>query len=327
MTIKRCWIVFCLLAAMVAAVAVPRADAQGYPSRPVKVIVPYAAGGPNDIIARLLAQKLQEALGGNFFVENLPGAGGNIGTGNAANTPADGHTLLIANQDIIIQPVIRAKVPYDPFKSFTPISQLVFGPELITVPSSLPVKDMKELIALLKANPGKYSYGTPGYGTMPHIAGEWLYRLENGIDITHVPFNGAAPAVQAILAGQFQVFEIVIPVLRPHIQSGALRALAVTDLKRSHFFPDVPTLDEQGIKGHEVGFWMGVFTRAGTPQPIVDLLQAQVARIMELPEIKQRIDTMGFDPIHTTSAQLAALMKSETEKWTKVVHETKIKID
>ncbi len=302
-------------------------QAQNYPSRPVRLIVPYAPGGPNDIIARVLAQKLQEALGGTFVVENLPGAGGNIGTGIAANAAPDGHTLLIANQDIIIQPVIRARVPYDPFTSFVPISQVVFGPELITVPSSLPAKDMKELIALLKANPGKYSYGTPGYGTMPHIAGEWLYRLENGIDITHVPFNGAAPAIQAILGGQFQVFEIVIPVLRPHLVAGTLRALAVTDLKRSHFFPDVPTLAEQGIKGHEVGFWMGMFTRAGTPQPIVDLLQAQVKRIMELPEIKQRIDTMGFDPIHTTSAELAALMKSETEKWSKVVRDTKIKID
>jgi tripartite-type tricarboxylate transporter receptor subunit TctC len=327
MFFKRSWIVCCLLAALAAVVAAPQAGAQNYPSRPVKLIVPYAAGGPNDILARILAQKLQEALGGNFYVENLPGGGSTIGTGNAANAAPDGYTLLVANQDIIIQPVIRAKVPYDPFKSFTPISQVVFGPELITVPTSLPVKDMKELIALLKANPGKYSYGTPGFGTMPHIAGEWLYRIENGIDITHVPFNGAAPAVQAILGGQFQVFEIVIPVLRPHIQKGSLRALAVTDLKRSHFFPEVPTLAEQGIKGHEVGFWLGLFTRAGTPQPIVDLLERQVARIMSLPEIKQRIDTMGFDATHTTSAELAALMKSETEKWSKVLRETKIRIE
>jgi tripartite-type tricarboxylate transporter receptor subunit TctC len=305
----------------------PQVQAQSYPSRPVKLIVPYAPGGPNDIVARLLAQKLSEALGGNFFVENLPGGGGTIGTGNAANSAPDGHTLLVANQDIIIQPVIRARVPYDPFNSFTPISQVVFGPELVTVTSSLPAKDMKELIALLKANPGKYSYGTPGYGTMPHIAGEWLYRLKNGIDVTHVPFQGGAPAIQGMLGGQVQILEIVIPVVRPHIQQGTLRALAVTDSKRTRFFPDVPTLAEQGITGHEVGFWMGVFTRAGTPQPIVDLLQAQVARIMQLPDIKQRIDTIGFDPIHTTSAELAALLRTETEKWSKVVRETKIKID
>ena len=305
----------------------PQAQAQNYPARPVKLIVPYAPGGPNDIVARLLAQKLSESLGGNFFVENLPGGGSTIGTGNAANAAPDGHTLLVANQDIIIQPVIRARVPYDPFKGFAPISQVVFGPELITVTSSLPVKDMKELIALLKANPGKYAYGTPGYGTMPHIAGEWLYRLEHGIDITHVPFNGAAPAVQAVLAGQFQVFQIVIPVLRPHLIAGTLRALAVTDLKRSHFFPDVPTLAEQGITGHEVGFWMGVFATAGTPKPVIDTLNREVVRIMQLPDIKQRIDTMGFDTKSSTPDELSALMKSETDKWSKVVRDTKIKID
>ena len=183
------------LLALFAFVGTDPAVAQSYPSRPVKLIVPYAPGGPNDIIARVLAQKLTEQLGGNFFVENLPGGGGTIGTGNAANAAPDGHTLLVANQDIIIQPIIRAKVPYDPFKSFAPLSTVVAGPELVTVHSSMPVKDMKELIALLKANPGKYSYASPGYGTMPHIAGEWLYRLDNGIDITHVPFQGAAPAI------------------------------------------------------------------------------------------------------------------------------------
>jgi tripartite-type tricarboxylate transporter receptor subunit TctC len=327
MKIARSWVV-ALLAVIASAIAVDhRAHAQNYPSRPVKLIVPYAPGGPNDILARLIAQKLSESLGGNFFVENLPGGGGTIGTGNAANAAPDGHTLLVANQDIIIQPVIRARVPYDPFTSFTPISQVVFGPELVTVAASLPAKDMKELIALLKANPGKYSYATPGFGTMPHIAGEWLYRLKNGIDVTHVPFQGGAPAIQAMLAGQTQILEIVIPVVRPHLIQGTIRALAVTDTKRTRFFPDVPTLAEQGITGHEVGFWMGVFTRAGTPQPIVDLLQAQVSRIMQLPDIRERIDTIGFDPIHTTSAELAALMKAETEKWSKVVRETNIKIE
>ena len=328
MQISRSWLAAAILAVIAALSAADRAaQAQNYPARPVKLIVPYAPGGPNDIVARVLAQKLQEALGGSFFVENLPGGGGTIGTGNAANAAPDGYTLLVANQDLIIQPVIRAKVPYDPFASFTPISQVVFGPELVTVNASLPAKDMKELIALLKANPGKYGYATPGYGTMPHIAGEWLYRLENGIDITHVPFQGAAPAIQAVLANQVQVFEIVIPVVRPHLVQGTLRALAVTDTKRSHFFPDVPTLAEQGITGHEVGFWMGVFARAGTPQPIVSLLQDQVRRIMVLPDIKERIDTMGFDPTHSTSAELTALLKSETNKWSKVLHETKIKID
>jgi tripartite-type tricarboxylate transporter receptor subunit TctC len=303
------------------------AVAQSYPSRPVKLIVPYAPGGPNDIIARALAQKLTEQLGGNFFVENLPGGGGTIGTGNAANATPDGHTLLVANQDIIIQPIIRAKVPYDPFKSFAPLSTVVAGPELVTVNSSMPVKNMKELIALLKANPGKYSYASPGYGTMPHIAGEWLYRLDNGIDITHVPFQGAAPAIQSVLSGQTPVFQIVIPVVRPHITQGTIRALAVADTKRSHFFPDVPTLAEQGITGHEVSFWMAVYAVAGTPKPVLDTLHAQIIKIMAMPDVKERIVTMGFDPTSSSPDQLADLMKAETAKWSKVVRDTNIKIE
>jgi tripartite-type tricarboxylate transporter receptor subunit TctC len=314
--------------ALVAAIATsPQGAAQNYPSRPVKLIVPFAPGGPNDILARLLAQKLHEALGGVFVVENLPGGGGTIGAGNAANQPLDGHTLLVTNQDIIIQSVIRAKVAYDPLGSFVPISQLVFAPQLVVVTSSLPAKDMKELIALLKANPGKFAYGTPGYGTLPHIAGEWLFRVENGVDVTFVPFQGGAPLQQALLAGQVQLSENVISSVRPHLTQGTLRAVAVTDLKRTRFFPDVPTLAEQGITGHERGFWAGVFARAGTSQPIVKLLEAQVTRIMQLPDIKQRIDTMGWDATHTSSAEFAALMKSEAEKWTKVVRDTKIKID
>jgi tripartite-type tricarboxylate transporter receptor subunit TctC len=316
------------LLALVAAIALDAtAQAQSYPTRPVRLVVPYAPGGPNDIIARLLAQKLAEALGGNFYVENLPGGGSIIGTGAAANAPADGTTLLVANQDLIVQPIIRAKVSYDPFKSFTPISMVVTAPEIITVQSSFPAKDIKELIAVLKANPGKYSYASPGYGTTPHLACEWLFKLENGIDITHVPFQGAAPAVQSVLAGQTPVFHIVVPVVRPHITQGTIRALAVADLKRSRFFPDVPTLAEAGVPGHEVGFWMGVYAPAGTPKPILDVLHQQIARIMQLPDIKERINTMGFDPTHGTPEELTAQMKAETDKWSKVVREANIKIE
>jgi tripartite-type tricarboxylate transporter receptor subunit TctC len=289
--------------------------------------VPYAPGGPNDIVARLLAQKLQEALGGTFVVENLPGGGSTIGTGNAANAPADGHTLLVANQDLIIQPVIRAKVPYDPFNSFTPLSTLVASPETITVHPSVPANSVKELIALLKANPGKYSYASPGYGTMPHIAFTWLLKLENGIDITHVPFQGAAPAVQSVLSGQTPVFHMVLPVVAPHIKAGTIRPLAVTDTKRSPLLPDVPTIGEAGYAGHELGFWMGLYTGAGTPKPVIEVLQAQVARIIALPDVKERIATMGFTPAASTSEQLVAHMKAETEKWAKVIREANIKID
>ena len=244
----RSWLAAGLLALCALAGAMERpAQAQNYPARPVKLVVPYAPGGPNDIVARILAQKLTEALGGQFYVENTPGAGGTIGMGAAANAPGDGHTLLVANQDLIVQPIIKAKVPYDPFKSFAPITLVVTAPEMIVVHPSMPVKDVKELIALLKANPGKYSYASPGYGTTPHLACEWLFRLDNGIEITHVPFQGAAPAVQSVLAGQTPVFHNVLPAVAPHIRAGTMRALAVAASKRTPHFPDLPTIGEAGF--------------------------------------------------------------------------------
>jgi tripartite-type tricarboxylate transporter receptor subunit TctC len=324
----RSWFAVALLALGALAGAMDRpAQAQNYPARPVKLVVPYAPGGPNDIVARILAQKLAEALGGQFYVENTPGAGGTIGMGAAANAPGDGHTLLVANQDLIVQPIIKAKVPYDPFKSFAPITLVVTAPEMLVVHPSMPVKDVKELIALLKANPGKYSYASPGYGTTPHLACEWLFRVDNGIDITHVPFAGAAPATQSALSGQTPVFHNVLPAVAPHIKAGTLRALAVAAVKRTPQFPDLPTIGEAGFPGHEVGFWMGVFASTGTPQPVIDLLNTQITRIMNLPDVKERFATIGFDPTLSTPAELTAHMKAETDKWSKVVREANIKID
>jgi tripartite-type tricarboxylate transporter receptor subunit TctC len=301
--------------------------AQTYTSKPVKLVVPYAPGGPNDIIARILAQKLAEGLGGNFFVENTAGAGGTIATGQVGNAAPDGTTILVANQDLIVQPIIKTKVPYDPFKSFTPVSLVVSAPEMIVVHPSVQVKDLKELIALLKANPGKYSYASPGYGTTPHLACVWLFNLENGIDITHVPFQGAAPALQSVLAGQTPVFHIVLPAVAPHIRAGTMRPLAVAASKRTPQFPEVPTIAEAGYPGHEVGFWMGVFVPASTPKDLVNLLNKQVARIMALPDVKERMATIGFDPTLSTSEELTDHMKAETDKWLKVVRQANIKID
>jgi tripartite-type tricarboxylate transporter receptor subunit TctC len=302
-------------------------NTQVYPARPVKLVVPYAAGGPNDIMARILAQKLSEALGGQFYVENAPGAGGTIAAGAVANAPADGHTLLIANQDVVVQPIIKSKVPYDPFKSFTPVTLVVTAPEMIVVHPSLPANSMKELIELLKANPGKYSYASPGFGTTPHLACEWLFKLEYGIDVTHVPFQGAAPAVQSTLAGQTPIFHNVLPAVAPHIRQGTLRALAVAAGKRSPFFPEVPTLAEAGIPGHEVGFWMVVLTPTGTPKTAVDLLNREVTRILDLPDVKERLQTIAFDPASSTPEAAADHMNAETSKWTKVVRDAKIKIE
>lgn len=328
MRATRAWFAAGLSALLAAGVMTARpADAQNYPARPVKLVVPYAPGGPNDIMARLIAQKLSEALGGQFYVENSPGAGGTIGAGAVAGAPGDGHTLLVANQDVIVQPIIKSKVPYDPFKSFTPVTLVVSAPEMIVVHPSLPAKDMKELIELLKANPGKYSYASPGYGTTPHLACEWLFKLEYGIDVTHVPFQGAAPAMQSVLGGQTPIFHMVLPVVAPHIRSGAIRPLAVAAVKRTAYFPDIPTIGEAGFAGHEVGFWMGAYAVAGTPKPVLDVLQAQIAKIMALPDIKERIATMGFDPTFSTPDELAAHMRAETDKWSKVVRQANLKIE
>jgi tripartite-type tricarboxylate transporter receptor subunit TctC len=184
-----------------------------------------------------------------------------------------------------------------------------------------------ELIALLKANPGKYSYASPGYGTTPHLACVWLFNLENGIEITHVPFQGAAPAVQSVLAGQTPVFHNVLPTVAPHIRAGTMRPLTVAASKRTPYFPDVPSIAEAGYPGHEVGFWMGVFVPAGTPKDLVDILNKQVARVMALPDVKERMAAIGFDPTLSTSQELTDHMKAETDKWSKVVRQANIKID
>src|SRR5262245_17925699 len=294
MTATRRAVAAGLLALGATAAATPSVEAQSYPSRPVKLVVPYPPGGPNDIMARLLAQKLTESLGGNFYVENQPGAGGTLATGAVANAPADGHTILIANQDLIVQPIIKSKVPYDPFKSFTPVTLIVTAPEMIVVHPSIEAKTAKDLIDLLKANPGKYSYASPGFGTTPHLACEWLFKVRYGIDVTHVPFQGAAPAVQSVLGGQTPIFHNVLPAVAPHIRSGAMRPLAVAAAKRSAFFPDVPTMAESGVPGHEVGFWLVVLMAASTPKPVTDMLNAQVAKILDLPDVKDRLHTIGF---------------------------------
>ena len=328
MKTTRAWFSVGLLTLLVAVAATARpADAQNYPAQPVKLVVPYPPGGPNDIMARILAQKLSEALGGQFYVENSAGAGGTIGAGAVARAQADGHTLLVANQDVIVQPIIKSKVPYDPFASFTPVTLVVTAPEMIVVHPSVPARTMKELIELLKASPGKYSYASPGYGTTPHLACVWLFNLENGIDITHVPFQGAAPAVQSVLAGQTPVFHNVLPAVAPHIRAGTMRPLAVASSSRTPYFPDVPTIGEAGYPGHEVGFWMGVFVPVGTPKDLVDVLNKQVARIMTLPDVKERMATVGFDPTVSTSDELINHMKAETDKWSKVVRQANIKID
>jgi tripartite-type tricarboxylate transporter receptor subunit TctC len=298
-----------------------------YPVRPVKIIVPNAAGAAMDVIARLLGRKLSELSGGQFFVEDMPGAGGIIGIGNAARSPADGYTLLMVNQDFVIQPWVKSKAPYDPFKNFTPIASIAAAPETISVHPSVPANNMRELIALLRANPGKYSYATPGYGTSPHIASERLFKLTHGLDAVHVPFQGGAPAVTATLAGHTQILHITLPLVAEHAKMGKLRVLAVADRERAPELPDVPTLAEVGILNHEVGFWIGMAAPAGTSREVVELLQRHIGTILTSPEIKERLANLGFRPLAGTSEELASYIKRESDEWGRVIREAKISTD
>ena len=321
-------IAFGLASLITASIAIEGdARADDYPSGQVKIINPYPAGGPGDVISRILAQKLSEDTGGRFYVENLPGAGGTIGAGAAAKAAADGRTILMVNQDFIVQALVKSKIPYDPFNGFAPIGLVATAPEMISVHPSVPAKNMEELLALLKANPGKYSYATPGYGTSPHLACERLFRISYGLDVVAVPFQGAAPAVQSTMAGHTQIIHVIAPAVSPYIKHGALRALAVASKARAPAFPDVPTLEESGVPNREVSFWMGGVVPVGTPKPIIELLHAAFARAMELPEVRQRLAELDFEPAVSTPDKFAAHMRTQWETWKPVVQEANIKVE
>jgi len=315
----------CLAALVVAGAS--SAQTTAYPTRNVRIIVPYPAGGPTDVMARLVGQNLSEALGQQFYVENHAGAGGTIGTGLAATALADGHTILFVTPDFLVQPVVKAKAPYDPLKSFAPVTLMASAPEMIAVHPSVPAKDLQELIALLKANPGKYSYASPGAGSSPHLEGEWIYKVTYGLDVVHVPFQGAAPAVTSTIAGHTPILHMTMPALTPQVKDGKLRAIAITGGKRSPALPDVPTLAESGVAGFEAEFIMGVVAPAGTPKDIVELLHRQIIRILKLPDVLERLATLGYDPVGSTPDEFAAKIRLDSDKWSKVVREANIKIE
>jgi tripartite-type tricarboxylate transporter receptor subunit TctC len=292
----------------------------------VRIIVPYPAGGPTDVIARVVAQHLSEALGQNFFVENLTGASGVIGTGTAANAPGDGHTLLFVTNDFAVAPTVSSKVPYDAVKSFAPVTIAAASPQVVVVHPSFPAKTMQELIALAKAEPGKYNYASLGIG-FGQLSSERLFRLGLGLDLVRVPFPGAAPIITSTLAGHTPIAVLGLPPAAPHIKEGKLRALAVTSPQRSPAFPEVPTMAESGVPDQESELIIGVVAPAATPKPIVELLQRQIARIVALPEVKERLDALGFAPVANTPEAYAAQIKGDIETWSKVVRDANIKVE
>jgi tripartite-type tricarboxylate transporter receptor subunit TctC len=294
-------------------------QAKDYPEKPVRIIVPYPPGGAVDVMARIIAQKLSEGLGGQFYVENLAGAGGDIGTRTAARAAADGQSLLIVSPDFVVRPLVKSDAPYDPITSFAPVTLVASSPTMITVHSSVPAKTMKELIDLLRVNPGKYTLGTPGYGTVPHLAGERLYRQTYGVDVIHVPFQGFGPAVTSTIAGHTSILGAPVPLVAPYIKDGTLRALAIANGERSAAFPDVPTLAEAGIANQEVAFSGGVVAPAGTPKEIVDVLHRQIVAIVAMPDVREHLATLGFEPVASTPEEFRRWIKAEFVKWREVV--------
>ncbi|WP_162827105.1 Bug family tripartite tricarboxylate transporter substrate binding protein [Pseudolabrys taiwanensis] len=300
------------------------ASAANYPDHPVRVIVPFAAGGPTDVMARLVAQKLSENLKQQFFVENRPGAGGNIGTMAAAHAPADGYTLLVASSSYVVNPSLYAKNPYNAFTDFVPITLAAASPNILVVNASFPAKSVKELVELLKKEPGKYSIANPGIGTTPQLAAE-LFKLSLKLDAASVPFGGAGPAIQSAVAGHTPIAFTALPPTSPQVQGGALRGLAVTSAKRSAALPDVPTLAEAGFSEQESETMQGVFAPAKTPKEITDLLYKEIAKIMAMPDVKEKCAQLGFDPVANTPDEFAAYIKKEVEKWGRVIRDAKIK--
>jgi tripartite-type tricarboxylate transporter receptor subunit TctC len=301
------------------------ARAQAYPTRPVRVIVPFSPGGPTDVCARLIAQKLSEQLGRQYYVENVPGAGGNIGTGQAAKAKADGYSILITVNSHVINPALYDKVPYDPFKDFEPVSLAAAFASAFSINPSVPASTVKELVAVIKADPGKYSFASPGLGTPSHLLGE-QFRVTTGLDLVHVPFGGSAPAIASVVAGHTPIAFAALSVAAPLARDGKLRVLAVMSKNRSEALPEAPAIAQAGYPDLDGDGWVGVMAPAGTPKDIVALLQSEVAKIMAMPDVNERLAALGFSPVGNTSAEFEAQLKIEMDKWSKVIRAANIKV-
>jgi len=316
----------CLLLIFSASAGHAQATATGYPARSVRIIVPYPAGGPTDLIARLAAQKLSEALGQNFYVENVSGASGARGAAMAAAAPGDGYTLMMVTNDLAITPVISKNVQYDAIKSFAPVGIVSASPSVILVHPSVPAKTLQEFITLARAEPAKYGFAGMSLG-QNLLTSERLFRLGLKLDITRVPFPGAAPILTSTVAGHTLVAYIGLPAATPFIKDGKLRALAVTSPKRSPIVPDVPTMEESGVRDQETELTIGIVAPAATPRAIVDLLSRELARIVALPDVKDKLSAFGFSPVGSTPEEFAAVIKADIEKWSAVVRDAGIKVE
>jgi tripartite-type tricarboxylate transporter receptor subunit TctC len=302
----------------------PPAGAQTYPTRPVRVIVPFAPGGPADVLARLVAQALSQTFGQQLYVENQAGAGGNLGMAAGARAAPDGYTITVVSTSYVVNPSLYSSIPYDPRKDFAPITLAAVSPNILVVHPSIPASNVAELIAFLKQNPGKYSFAHAGVGTTPQLSGE-MFRHSQNLDIVPVPFTGSAPAIQSTLAGHTPIAFTVITPAVSLVKAGKLRALAVTTPKRSAALPDVPTLAEAGLPHQEADTTLGFLVPAGTPQAIVASLHQEIARAMVQPDVAEKLAALGFEPIVSTPDEFAARIATDIEKWAKVIRDADIK--
>jgi tripartite-type tricarboxylate transporter receptor subunit TctC len=299
-------------------------SAAEYPEKAVRVIVPFAPGGPADVLARLIAEKLSLSLGQNFYVENQPGAGGNIGMAAGARAKPDGYTITVVGPSFVVNPTLFSKIPYDPLKDFSPVTLAATSANILVVNPSITADKVTDLVAFLKANPAKHSFAHPGIGTTAHLAGE-MFRTAQKIDIVPVSFNGSAPAIQSVLGGHTGLAFTVITPAVPYVKDGALRGLAVTTAKRSSALPDVPTMAEAGFSGQDSDTLLGVLVPARTPEPIVSKLHQAVADAVRQLDTQGKMAALGFEPVVNTPAEFAARIKADIGKWAGVIETAHIK--
>jgi tripartite-type tricarboxylate transporter receptor subunit TctC len=315
--------------AMLNAVAAGANAQDIYPSRPVRIVVSFSAGGPTDTVARVMGAKMGDLLGQQFVIENKVGAGGNIGADLVAKAPPDGYTLLMATVSThAINPGLYKKIPYDPVRDFVPVAQIGVTPTLLGVHPSVPAHDAKSLIALVKQNPGKFTYGSSGLGSILHLCGEQFKTLAGGLNIVHVPYRGSAPMMSDLIAGQISMAFDATPTALPQAQAGAIRAIGAGMAQRMRAMPSLPTLQEQGLKGFECYTWNAILAPAGTPQPIVERLNVSINDALADPAVFKRLEEAGIDPTPgTTPADAAAFVKAELAKWAPIIKATGAQID
>lgn len=304
-----------------------QAQGQSYPNRPVRMVVPFAAGGGTDAVGRVLAPRLSELLGQQIVIDNRAGANGAIGTAEVKRAAADGYTVLLgAAGTMVVAPNLDAKLPFDTEKDFVPIALAATSPFIVAVGSGVPVNSIAQLIALAKTQPGKINYGSSGTGGAPHLAGE-LFKRMAGVDLTHVPYRGLAPAMTDLLGGQIQLLFVDVSIAMPQVKAGKIKALAITSAQRSPVAPELPTVAEAGVAGYAAGTWYGMFVPAGTPEPVVRRLTSDTTRALESTEVRERLIALGAEAAPLSGESFRSYVRQELAKWGQLVRDANIKLE